>query len=162
MTCREGHSPRHPDFAEGNTAALKAGHRSPRVIDPIARDLIDAAVAAVPLLTEPAYTASLTAWARAEAQAMVLTAWLEQHGWHDEDGRLRPAEQALHRAETRAATLRRELGLTPVSQARLLVMRAAARADQPVFDLAQEMARIQAERPQDVSLSAPGGPVSAP
>lgn len=132
MTCREGHAPRHPDFQPGNTVALKAGHRSPAVVEPLADAILQRAVDDAPWLAEPKYAATVRAWARAEAQAELLTAWLDQHGLHDDDGRLRPAEAALHRAETRAANARTRLGLDPLSRARL--GRSAQEQGPSIFD----------------------------
>ena len=119
MSCREGHPPRHPDFAEGNAHALVHGARSPRVIDPLAAEVVAEAVEDAPYLAEPKFRASVMAWAREEARCLVLADYLDVNGLHDEEGHLRPAEQAMHRAETRAANLRSRLGLDPLSRARL-------------------------------------------
>jgi hypothetical protein len=128
MTCRDGHPPRHPDFTEGNVVALKHGAGSPRVVDPLAAELVADALTAVPDLERPEYRATVEAWAREEARCRLLSAWLNQHGLMDDEGRLRPAEQALHRAETRATNLRSRLGLDPLSTARLGRDKAQARA----------------------------------
>lgn len=108
-----------PPFQPGHTLSLRHGARSPRVVDPLADSILQRAVEDAPWLSEPKYAATVRAWARAEAQAELLTAWLDEHGLHDEEGRLRYAEQALHRAETRAMNLRSRLGLDPISRARL-------------------------------------------
>ncbi len=129
MTCREGHAPRHEDFEPGNVVALKSGSRSQRVVDPLAAELVALAASDAPWLREPKYRASVEAWSRAEAQARLLHEWLLEHGLHDKEGRLRNAEQAMHRAETRAANARNALGLTPLASARLGRDRASTAVD---------------------------------
>lgn len=128
MTCREGHPPRHPDFTVGNAMALRHGAHSRRVVDPLAAEIVAEAVEAVPDLDRPEYRAVVEAWAREEARCRLLTAWLDQHGLMDGEGHLRPAEQALHRAETRATNLRSRLGLDPLSAQRIGRDKAQTRA----------------------------------
>lgn len=119
MSCREGHPPRHPDFEVGNVVAVKAGHRSPKIVDPLAADIVAEAVQDAPYLAEPKYRATVLAWAREEARCRLLAEYLDRQGLFDAEGRLRPAEAAMHRAETRASNLRSRLGLDPLSRARL-------------------------------------------
>jgi len=119
------HDPQHPDFTPGNTLAMRHGARSERLVAPLADAILQRAVEDTPWLLEPRYAPSVRAWARAEAQAALLTEYLEAQGLHDSEGRLRPAEQALHRAETRAANLRKDLGLTPLSAARIRALERA-------------------------------------
>lgn len=148
MSCREGHAPRHPDFPVGNTLAVKSGARSPRVVEPLAAELVAVATEDAPWLLEGRYAATVQAWARAEAQARLLDAWLLEQGLHDDQGRLRNAEQALHRAETRAANLRTSLGLTPLAAARLGRDRASTALD---------LARVWAEQDTDTADGTDGG-----
>ena len=129
MSCREGHAARHEDFEPGNALAVKSGARSPRIVEPLVAELVAVATEDAPWLAEGRYSATVQAWARAEAQARLLDAWLLERGLHDDKGRLRNAEQALHRAETRAANLRTSLGLTPLAAARLGRDRASAALD---------------------------------
>lgn len=145
MTCREGHPPRHPDFTEGNAVALKHGAGSPRVVDPLAAEIVAEAVEAVPDLERPEYRAVVEAWAREEARCRLLSAWLDQHGLMDDEGRLRPAEQALHRAETRATNLRSRLGLDPLSAQRIGRDKAQTRA----LSMALLMATVDDEGDDD-------------
>lgn len=126
-------------FAPGNQAALHHGAWSPGVVEPIADRLLADAVAEVPYLAEPRYGPALRAWARAEAQAQLISTYLEERGVLDDEGSPRPAEAALHRAETRAATRRNELGLTPASAARIGRDLAAARGG---LDLAVLMSTV--------------------
>ena len=120
MTGRQRRPPHaHPDFERDNTAALKHGARSPRVVEPRVADLVAATVEATPYLDRPEYRAAVVAWARAEVQAQLLQAWVDEHGLVDENGQVARAEGALHRAETRAANARARLGLDPLSRARL-------------------------------------------
>lgn len=108
-----------PPFQPGHTLTLHHGAYSDRLLVPLADAILRQAVEDTPWLQESRYGPTVRAWARAEAQAALLTEYLEMEGLHDGDGRLRPAEQALHRAETRAANLRKDLGLTPLSSARI-------------------------------------------
>mgnify|MGYP005813185535 CR=1 FL=1 len=112
-------SPRHPPFEKDNTLQLRHGARSPRVVNPLADALVAEAVEASPYLQAPEYEAAVQAWARAEAQAMLLQKWVDDNGLVNRFGKVSDVEQALHRAETRAANARARLGLDPLSRARL-------------------------------------------
>lgn len=148
MTCRKGHPAQHPAFPEGNTVALRHGARSPRMVEALADQVLAAAVEDAPWLAADLYTPAVRAWARSEAQAILLADYLDEHGLHDAKGRLRPAEQALHRAETRAANARARLGLDPVSRAALRRDEALADRGPTVLDLMQlEQERSQAGGP---------------
>ena len=114
-----------PPFQPGHTLSMRHGAHSDRLVAPLADVILRQAVEDTPWLLEPRYGPSVRAWARAEAQALLLTDYLEREGLHDGEGRLRPAEQALHRAETRAANLRKDLGLTPLSAARIRALERA-------------------------------------
>ena len=128
MTCREGHAPRHEDFAPGNEVAVKHGARSDRLVRPraleIAADL--AADDALPdYLRQATYRPALLAYATTLARAERVQVWLEatapEHGVPelDEAGDVRGATRLLERLEGSAARQRQELGLTPLSRARL-------------------------------------------
>lgn len=117
-----------PPFLPGNTVAEQHGVHSPRKVDPLARELVqqllaDETAAHVRL---PAYRPAVWAWARTEAQAQLLSEYLAKAGAAAGDGvgdldndRVRTAYLLQHRVETRAASLRRGLGLDPLSRARL-------------------------------------------
>lgn len=132
MTCREGHAPKHPDFAEGNTVAMKAGAHSPRVVSPLAAELAAVLVAQRPDLAEHEY--SVMAWARTEVQAGLLRSYIDEHGLVDEKGKPRDAMlRHLASFERLASTLRDRLGLDPRSQAALA--RERMEATRTAFDL---------------------------
>jgi hypothetical protein len=119
-----GHGPPRgyswPPFEAGNTAALKHGARSPRILAPIA-DQFAAGLGQVAPWTSPAsFRGTVGSWAWAEAQAQVLRAWLDEHGLVDDDGQPRPAARMLEGVEGRLAGLRGQLGLTPLALGRLL------------------------------------------
>ena len=91
-------------------------------MDPVAAELVGAVLAdpAVDYLTEARYRAELEAWARSEAMVILIREWLAEHGGlFEDDGSERAAVRTLDRAETRAASGRRELGLSPAAAARL-------------------------------------------
>lgn len=126
-----------PPFQPGNTIGrrLQPGHElstrhgaySPRKVDPLAREIVEAILEdpTTPMhVTAAAYRLELWALGRAEARVQLLTEWLDEvagdrlvapPGSH----RVKAANLELHRAETRAASARSRLGLTPVSAAKL-------------------------------------------
>lgn len=114
-------------YEPGNLAALKHGAYSPRRVDPLATELVDATLeaAAAPgsstgFLTEPSYRPAVWAWARAEAKIQLLTEYLEDHGGDiDAEGEIRGAASLLEKVERRCESLRARLGLDPLARARL-------------------------------------------
>jgi hypothetical protein len=86
------------------------------VADEIARELTEAA----PWTARPAFNGALRSLAWVEAQAVLLRRWIDEHGLLGDDGQPQAAVTLLQRLETRASTLREELGLTPQGLARLL------------------------------------------
>lgn len=144
-----------PEFEPGNTVAQVHGAFSPRVVDPLATELVEALLADgdVSYLRAPSYRLSLWAWARSEVQCQLLVEHVEQLGGlveglvetgteeSDEtrDGgnlhrvsksrRMGSALTALDRAERHAAMCRSRLGLDPLSRARLGRDVAAAKVD---------------------------------
>jgi hypothetical protein len=108
-----------PPAEPGNFLALKHGAKSPRIVDPLAAEIVAEAVADAPYLDQPKYRATVMAWAREEARCRLLSDYIERVGLVDDQGNVARAEGALHRAETRAANLRTACGLTPMSRARL-------------------------------------------
>lgn len=121
-----------PPFRPGQAVRLTHGAYHPETVDPIAAEIVAEVVEAEPYLAEVRYRATLHAWAREEARCRVLADYLDREGLHDQEGRLRPAEQAMHRAEVRASNLRKELGLTPLARARL--GRSAQDSGPTIFD----------------------------
>jgi hypothetical protein len=109
-------------------------------------------------LLAPRYAAAVWAWARAEAQVQLLTEYLAQAGEAAGDGvgdlesdRIRSAYLLLHRAEARALSGRRALGLDPLAAARLGRDRAAAQVDTArlmaeLHRQEQEQLRAESER----------------
>lgn len=136
-----------PPFPPGNDLATQHGAYSPRKVDPLARELVDLVLADTGLgyLQAPAYRPALWAWARAEAQAQLLTEYLERRGKGGVgdlgDERVKAAYLLLHRAEARALSGRRQLGLDPLSRARLGKDVAQGRA----ADAAAELTRMREE-----------------
>jgi hypothetical protein len=122
-------------------------------VEPLAVE-IRAAVLADPstdYLASPRYAPALWAWARAEAQVQLLTEYLAKAGEESGDGvgdleaeRVRSAYLLLHRAEARALSGRRALGLDPLAAARLGRDRAAAQVD--TARLMAELHRQEQER----------------
>ena len=104
---------------EGNSLAKKHGAWSDKIVDPVARDLVEIVLGQVGYLADPSYEPAVWAWARAEARVLVLNAWLDENGTLDEQGVPRPALGALKDFERLAAASRARLGLDPLSRAQL-------------------------------------------
>lgn len=131
-----------PPIKKGEQLALKHGAFSPAVVDPVARDLAVMVLEQVTYLNDPSYDAAVRAWSRAEAQVLVLSAYIDKHGALDDDGVPRPALSALKDFENRAARERTRLGLDPLSRAQL---GRDVMAQQ--VDLARLMSSAEEERP---------------
>lgn len=148
-----------PPFEPGHTLTLHHGAHSPRHVDPVAAEHAAAVLSdpATAFLAAPAWRPAVWAWARAEAQVELLTAYLAGRAEETGDGvgdladeRVLAAYALLHRAESRASVGRSRLGLDPLSAARLGRDRVATQVD---------MARVMAEldrqdRPPPPALSA--------
>jgi hypothetical protein len=109
-----------PPFQPGNLAALKHGARSPRILAPIADQLAASLAQVAPWTSAVSFQGTVASWSWAEAQAVVLRAYLDEHGLVDDDGQPHPAAGMLERVEARLAGLRGQLGLTPLALGKLL------------------------------------------
>lgn len=90
------------------------------MLQPIADRLAEELGEVAPWASAAVFAGSVASWAWAEAQAVVLRAYLDEHGQVDDDGQLRPAAGMLERVEGRLAGLRAQLGLTPLALGKLL------------------------------------------
>jgi hypothetical protein len=127
-----GHGPARgewPPFTPGNLAAARHGSYSPRIVDPLARELVERVLSEVAYLAEPSYATAVWAWARAEARVALLTEYVEREGLLDRKGNPRPALNALTEQERLATLHRQRLGLDPLSRVRLGRDVTAARLD---------------------------------
>jgi len=116
-----------PPFRKGNLEAVTSGVHSERIVSKFADELAAWMVAEFPDLAEPRYRFSVNAWARAETIAALLTRHLDDIDLVDEEGEVRDRLlSALRAAERRAQEERRNLGLDPVSHARLETERSEA------------------------------------
>lgn len=132
-----------PPFEAGNTAALTHGAHSPRLVEPLALEILEATVAAAEapgsstdFLSDPSYRPALVSWARTEARVQLLAEWLmakadtsNAGGLLDSDGEVRSATELLIKLERAASNHRSRLGLDPLSRARLRRDTAAASVD---------------------------------
>jgi hypothetical protein len=122
----DGKGPRRgyswPTAGPGNTIAETHGAYSTRRVDPRAAEIV-AELLALPELPQhlrrPEFGAAVAAWGRAEARVDLMEGWLSAMDTTKPGARLLSVLQALARAESAAARLRSELGLTPMSAARL-------------------------------------------
>lgn len=139
-----------PPFQPGHELSPAThGAYSPRKVEPLAQALVDLLLEdpSVPMHAKAAaYRLELWALARATAKAQLIEEWLadqatEKHPLGDlGDDRVKAAYLQLHRAETRAASSRSRLGLTPVAAARL--GKNVANAQVAQADVALRMAQL--------------------
>lgn len=138
-----------PPLQPGNELSIRHGAYSPRKVEPLAQELVDLLLedSSVPQHAKAAaYRLELWALARATAQAQLIEEWLADQGTEKHplgdlgDERVRSAYLLLHRAETRAASSRSRLGLTPVAAARL--GKNVAHAQVAQADVALRMAKL--------------------
>ena len=146
-----GHGPargERPPFKPGNVDGLRHGSYSPRIVDPLAHELVERVLAEVAYLAEPSYATAVWAWARAEARIALLVEYVEREGVLDRKGNPRPALAALTEQERLATLHRQRLGLDPLSRARLGRDVTAARLDLARFWIDED--EDEDEGPADV------------
>lgn len=114
------------DAKPGNTIALKHGAYSPRVVLPLAQELVDQVLkqatdpaSATSYLADVTYRPALWDWAVARARVERLHTALVQHGDCHGCKSCGRWDAELDRWMTRAASLAQRLGLDPLSRARL-------------------------------------------
>jgi hypothetical protein len=139
-----------PPFEAENFAALRHGAHSPRKVRPLADEIARALPEVAPWTARPAFELVRASLAWVEAQLVLLQAFVDEHGMLDADGQPRPAVSLAARLESRASSLRAELGLTPQSLAKLLsnlaTVAAAGGDGDGLASLKAEGARILAAR----------------
>jgi hypothetical protein len=111
---------RHPPFESGNTAALKHGATSPRLVAPLAETLAAEIAEVAPWTSQCAFRGAVESLAWTWAQATVLRAWMNENGALDAKGRPRPAVALSERLEGRICQLRASLGMTPTAWSKLV------------------------------------------
>jgi hypothetical protein len=155
-----------PPFESGNTAAMTAGHQSPRKVDPIAQSLVEHIVALPGLehLRERRFTASVWAWARAEAVVLLLADYcagmtVEQVTTPQSKRSMTEPLELLRRWEATAATQRARLGLDPMSAAKLMreLTETSAAARHAGLDQVREQG-AEARRRRTIDIAASPGP----
>jgi hypothetical protein len=119
-----GFDKRHPPFEPGNTiAAVRHGADSDRVVAARARLVKAGVLEQAPWLDEPIFANAVERYCRAEARAQLLSDWIfsvaEQKGPAKVAVRLWESAVASDRA---ASQLAAELGITPLSRARLAAL----------------------------------------
>lgn len=147
-------------FEPSNTAAVQHGAYSPRSWRPLADRITAELPDIAPWCTRPTYGPAVAAWARTEAQLQLVMTWLDEHGPLDKDGEPRPATSLLSRLEAHARELRNDLGLSPLSLAKLLSALEAAPAgtdDRGLDGLKAEGSRIIAARTAALEAEATAG-----
>lgn len=145
-----------PPFESDNTAAQRHGAYSPRKVDPLAVEILEAVRRHV-TWWHPADEPSIWAWVRLEARVQLLTEYLAERGGDvDDQGSVRPAADLLTKLEVRAESMRSRLGLDPLSRARLGRDVAAQSLDLARF-WASQQAEDAAKEARTPSEAAEGG-----
>lgn len=112
------------------------GARSDRTVSPVAEALKQEALTNRPDLAEPRNAATFEAWAYWEARCRLYRAYADQLPVvNPETGEPWPFEAAHRTAESKAENLRRELGIGPLSEAKLITARAEAAITAGDFEL---------------------------
>ena len=120
-------------FGPGNEARTTHGAsrgKSGRYLAPIAESLIAQLSELAPWTSYPAFRPSVEAWAWAEARCVRFRAWADEHDVVAK-GKALPYVAEWERAETRAESLRSQLGLDPSSLSKIL-SRASSRMSKAV------------------------------
>lgn len=142
-------------FRPGHTLSRRHGGRSPRTYLPVARELAAGVVQRRPDLA--AHPELVAEWAENQARADLCRRWLADRDVLTDDGLVEGVQGALklqHACERRAAEAARELGLSPMAEARLAAGRAdAALSHQDVAAVA-EAGREALKRRGDVDVVA--------
>lgn len=108
------HAGRAPAFPSSH------GARSPKVVRPLADRFATELLDVAPWAASPTFAGVVASWSWAEAQAHLLRAYLDENGLLQVDGKPQNAAVFLSSIESRLASLRTQLGLDPLSLARLL------------------------------------------
>ena len=133
MTAPEGWVPefegQRPPFEPGNALAVQHGAYSPRTVDPLAREVVALVLeqagqpsAPTSYLLDVTYRPLLWEFGFAQARVTLLREWLSSHGdgtGLTPKGKELGASRAYERAVARLAALSKQLGLDPLSRARL-------------------------------------------
>lgn len=114
-------------FVPGNEVALKHGMYSPRRIEPLADGIVQGILvmagepgSSVGYLADPSYRLALWSYGRVEARIQLGTEWLlDNAGDFTAAGEVRAVAEYVRRLEAQALKHRTELGLSPLSRARM-------------------------------------------
>ncbi len=150
-----------PTADEGNTIAEKHGAHSERKVAPLADEIEAELPAIAPWAGRDAFAPGRRRYARAAAVAELLWRYVAEHGPLDDDGKPRPALDALAKWESIAANRGAALALDPASFAKLigaLTLASGPEAESMVDALAAEGRRILDAR----SPAALGEPAEMP
>lgn len=141
-----------PPFTPGHTLSTRHGAHSDRLVEPRALAIAEGLEAdgALPdYLRDPSYRPAVLAYCRTLAQVERVEGYLAsrtpEHGVPelDDDGAVRAATRLLDRLVARADRQRSDLGLTPMSRARL--GRDVAAQQVSIWDVWERAAQVQAE-----------------
>lgn len=110
-----------PPFTAGHELSpTTSGAWSERKLQPLVEHNLLWLAEAAPWATGVSATPAARAWAHAEARVALLRLWFDDHPQLDGEGEPAAALVALDRAESRAASLRDQLGLGPMAMVKLM------------------------------------------
>ncbi len=128
MTCRPGHSPRHPDFEPGNTVALRHGGYSPTLVAADAKELAVQLVEAAPELAAPRYQLELESYCQLVAARRRFARSIAERSAAGETVPPRHYETLATLANS-ALKIAQQFGLTPAGHAVLMSVVAGTAID---------------------------------
>lgn len=112
---RAGYS--YVPFEANNTAALKHGAHSERMITPLAAKIANDLRYKNEYLRNPKFEESVLEYARVAAQVDLLQAYVDKVGMYDRRGRIRNAEDFLLKKRKHLSNLASRLALNPLASA---------------------------------------------
>jgi hypothetical protein len=145
MTCRPGHSPRHPDFGPGNSLALTHGAQSERAIAAKAAEVHEQLLELAPWCDRPHFLPSVNRYLQAASREALLHSHIVRLSADKGPGAVPARVWESATAATRLAhNLAGDLGLTPLGEARLrAVAGTAAVTEVTLADLMAEGRQIR-------------------
>jgi hypothetical protein len=145
-----------PPFEKGNLWQLRHGATVPRIVDPIAEELVEGLLERRPDLER--FPEALAAWGRAESRCLLLAAWFGDRGLLDGKGQPTASAQLLNQSERLASEMRGRLGLDPKSESELAQSQAQAAASVVDLEAIRAQGRKALERHREAGrLAAEGG-----
>jgi hypothetical protein len=144
-----------PQFAPNNEMAVRHGATVPRIVDPIAEQLVEGLLERRPDLER--FPEALAAWGRAESRCLLLAAWFSERGLLDAKGQPTASAQLLNQSERLASEMRARLGVDPKAESELAQSQAQAAASVVDLEAIRAQGRKALERRREAERLALAG-----